>query len=165
MMARGLFFILVAFGMLATPALAQVVPPTGAVLIAEVQGGGAQVYACRPTPAGAFAWQLVGPKAVLVADDGSDFGTHSAGPTWTARDGSSIVGDGAHPVLRGDRPGSVPELLLNVTPQSGNGILTGVRFVTRTDTFGGLAPSAGCDADHTNATVARHYSAIYRFYR
>jgi hypothetical protein len=140
-------------------------PPPGASTVRQVEGGGAQVYACRSTPEGTFKWTLVGPKAVLTNEDGSDFGTHSAGPTWTALDGSSIVADGVHPLIKIDRPGSVPALLVSVTTSSGSGVLTGVRYVRRSDTAGGLPPATGCDAAHADATVARHYSAVYTFYR
>jgi hypothetical protein len=148
------------------PAMAQsVAAPPGAVAIVEVQGGGAQIYVCRATASQTFAWKLVGPKAILVNDDGSDFGTHGAGPMWTAKDGSSIVADGAHPIARVDNPNSVPELVLRVTSATGTGILTPARFVVRSDTAGGLPPANGCDAAHENAIAARHYSAIYTFYR
>jgi hypothetical protein len=158
--------ILAAQALLSNPATTQsIAPPVGSVAIAEVQGGGAQIYACLATSAQAFAWKLVGPKAVLVNDDGSDFGTHGVGPSWTARDGSSITADGAHPIARIDRPNSVPELLLRATSTSGSGILSDARFVARTDTSGGLPPVGGCDAAHANAMAARHYSAIYTFYR
>ncbi len=140
-------------------------PPPGATMIQEVQAGGAQVYACRASATSGFAWTLLGPKAVLVNDDGSDFGTHSAGPKWSANDGSSITADGAHPVSRQARPNAVPGLVLTVTSTTGPGILSGARFVVRSDTAGGLPPSSGCDAAHENATVASHYSAIYTFYR
>ncbi len=142
----------------------EIVPPSGATVVAEVQGGGVQVYACRAT-AGNFAWTLVGPKALLVTDDGHDFGTHTAGPTWTSADGSSIVADGARPIFKVDRPNSVPALLLNVTSATGRGILTPARFVRRSDTEGGLPPVVGCDSKNSDATVARHYSAVYTFYR
>jgi hypothetical protein len=140
-------------------------PPAGAAVVREVQAGGAQIYACRAGAGGAYAWTLVGPKAVLINDDGSDFGTHAAGPTWTAADGSSIVADGAHPLAKIDRPGSVPALLLTVTSARGDGALSGVRFVRRAETQGGMAPAAGCDAQHVNATSASRYSAVYTFYR
>jgi hypothetical protein len=123
------------------------------------------VYACRAGAAGAFQWTLIGPKAMLINDDGSDFGTHSAGPTWTAIDGSSISADGSHPLAKIDRPHSVPTLLLAVTSSRGDGILTGVRFVRRAETQGGAAPTAGCDAGHVNTTTASRYSAVYTFYR
>jgi hypothetical protein len=140
-------------------------PPPDATLVREVQGGGAQVYACRATPAGGFAWTLVGPKAVLIADDGSDFGTHSAGPIWVAVDGSMIGADGAHPLAKVEHPQSVASLLLRVTSSRGDGALAGVRYVRRTDTAGGLPPAGGCDAQHVGGVSARHYSAVYSFYR
>jgi hypothetical protein len=140
-------------------------PPAGAIVVRDVQGGGAQVYACRNTAPATFGWVLVGPKAVLINDDGTDFGTHSAGPTWTALDGSTIAADSAHPLQQISRAGAVPMLLLAVTSSHGSGVLSGVRFVRRADTLGGLPPTSGCDAQHVDATVARHYSAIYTFYR
>ncbi|MBD5655044.1 MAG: DUF3455 domain-containing protein [Candidatus Eremiobacteraeota bacterium] len=140
-------------------------PPPGTTVVREVQAGGVQVYACRASANGAFQWTLVGPKAILVEDDGSDFGTHGAGPMWTALDGSSIVADGAHPLVKIDRPQSVPTLLLTVTTSHGDGVLSGVRFVRRSDTEGGLASTSGCDAAHANVTTASHYSAVYTFYR
>lgn len=140
-------------------------PPAGAAVVREVQGGGAQVYACRAAANGTYAWTLTGPEAVLINDGGGEFGTHSAGPTWTATDGSSISADGAHPLAKVNRPDSVPALLLTVTSSRGSGVLSGVRLVRRSDTQGGLPPSTGCDASHLNATVASHYSAVYTFYR
>jgi Protein of unknown function (DUF3455) len=139
--------------------------PAGASVVREVQAGGAQVYACRTSASGAYAWTLVGPKAVLINNDGTDFGTHAAGPSWTAVDGSTISADGAHPVATIDRPQSVPALLLRVTSSHGDGVLSGVRFVRRALTQGGLPPPSGCDAAHVNATTATRYSAVYTFYR
>ncbi len=139
--------------------------PPNATLVREVQGGGAQVYACRAASSGAFSWMLIGPRAVLINDDGTDFGTHSTGPTWTAIDGSMIGADGAHPVVKIENTHGVPTLLLHVNSSHGEGVLSGVRFVSRSDAEGGLPPSIGCDAAHVDATVASHYSAIYKFYR
>jgi hypothetical protein len=144
---------------------AEPTPPAGVTMVSEVQAGGAQIYACRASTAGTFGWSLIGPKAVLIGDDGSDFGTHSAGPTWTAVDGSSISADSTHPLAKIDRPQSVPALLLAVTSSRGNGVLSGVRFVRRAETQGGAAPASGCDAEHANATTAVRYSAVYTFYR
>ncbi len=140
-------------------------PPAGAEMVREVQGGGAQVYSCHATAAGVYGWVLVGPKAVLISGDGTDFGTHGAGPSWTATDGSTITADGAHPLAKVTRAGTVPALLLTVTFSRGNGVLSGVRFVRRADTEGGLPPATGCDASHIDVTTASHYSAVYTFYR
>lgn len=140
-------------------------PPPGTTLVREVQAGGAQVYACRAAADGAYQWTLTGPKAMLLNDDGTDFGTHAAGPSWTAADGSSIRADGAHPVAVVKRPGAVPALLLKVISSNGSGALSGVQFVRRADTEGGVAPATGCDAAHAGATTAVHYSAVYTFFR
>jgi hypothetical protein len=143
----------------------EIAPPAGATVVREVQAGGAQVYACRVTAAGAYQWTLVGPNAILVNDDGTSFGTHTTGPAWTAADGSSITADGAHPLTVVKRSEGVPALLLAVASSTGTGVLTGVRYVRRADTAGGFAPATGCDAAHVNAQTAVHYSAVYTFYR
>ena len=115
----------------------EVTPPPGVTTVREVQAGGVQIYACRMTATGAYQWTLTGPKALLFNEDGSDFGTHSAGPTWTAADGSSITADGAHPLVKINHAEGVPVLLLAVTSSSGAGLLSGVRFFRRSDTEGG----------------------------
>lgn len=166
--ARGLALLLLC--LCASPIVSfaadlQPAPPSDGTIVREVQAGGAQVYACRKTSPTTFGWVLVGPKAVLINANGTDFGTHSAGPTWTALDGSTIAADGAHPLTKIDRAGAVPALLLAVTSSHGNGVLTGVRYVRRADTEGGLPPAIGCDAEHLDSTLASHYSATYTFYR
>jgi hypothetical protein len=143
----------------------ELTPPPGATPVREVQAGGAQVYACRAAADGTYQWTLTGPKALLVNDDGSDFGTHGAGPSWTAADGSTIRADGAHPLAVVKRTGAVPALMLKVVSSNGSGLLTGVQYVRRADTEGGVAPARGCDAAHAGATTAVHYSAVYTFFR
>lgn len=154
---------------LGAPALAasaqQINPPAGVAVVREVQGGGAQVYACRAAAGGSYAWTLLGPNAILVNDDGTRFGSHGNGPHWTADDGSTVRADGAHPLAVVKHPDAVPDLLLKVVSEQGSGVLSPVKFVTRTDTQGGLPPKTGCDAAHAGATAAEHYSAIYTFYR
>ncbi len=61
--------------------------------------------------------------------------------------------------------GSVPGLLLRVVGATGTGVLADIKEVTRTETDGGIAPPAGCDAEHENATVGARYTAVYTFYR
>lgn len=164
--AVALFVLLASMAPFATALAAdEITPPAGTTVVREVQAGGVQVYACRQSPAGAYGWTLVGPDAILVNEDGTTFGTHSAGPTWTAADGSAISADGTHPLMAVKRTEGVPALLLMVKTSTGTGILNGVRFVRRSDTLGGFPPATGCDAAHVEAKAARHYSAIYTFYR
>ena len=138
--------------------------PPGSVTVREVQGGGAQIYACHEL-ANQYVWILVGPQAVLVNDDGSIFGVHTAGPKWVAQDGSSIVANSDKPLARISHPDALPALLLSVIASGGPGALSGILYVSRTNVLGGMPPDAGCDAEHAGATVARHYSAVYRFFK
>jgi len=139
--------------------------PAGLTLVRRVQAGGAQLYSCRAAADGSIAWTLVGPKALLFNDDGSDFGMHTSGPRWTATDGSSILADGAHPLARVERDGSIPALALRVVSSTGSGVLANIKEVTRNETEGGKAPAEGCDAEHQSAMIAKRYTAVYAFYR
>ena len=52
---------------------------------------GVQIYSCGATQTG-FAWALLAPRADLYDDKGKLVATHYGGPTWKARDGSTVVG-------------------------------------------------------------------------
>src|SRR6266702_7918620 len=54
-------------------------------------GHGVQIYSCQATPGG-FGWGFVAPRANLYNDHGKLIITHFGGPTWQAKDGSSVVG-------------------------------------------------------------------------
>src|SRR5579862_244196 len=128
------------------PAAIQV--PAGAKLAHKFHATGAQVYACAAAPGSAapFAWTLERPDAILVDAAGAKAGSHGAGPTWTAKDGSSVVGQ---KVAQADAPtpGAVPWLLLRATSTSGTtGVFASVTYVQRVNTRGGKAPATGCDA-------------------
>ena len=90
-------------------------------------------------------------------------GRTAPGPTWTSKDGSSVVGakleQAAAPVAS-----AVPWLLLRATSTSGAGLFSGVTFVQRIDTKGGTPPGGGCDASHAGAENRASYSADYYFY-
>ena len=110
----------------------------------QVLGKGVQIYTCRPDGT-SFAWKLKGPEAVLLDEGGTVVGRHFAGPSWQARDGSTIVGV---PLVASLSPqaGSIPWLVLHVKSTSGAGLFTNVAFVVRTSTQGGAAPATGCDS-------------------
>lgn len=128
----------------------------------QALGKGVQIYVCQPS-ATAFAWKLQGPDAVLTGADGAVVGRHFAGPSWQAADGSTLVGElvVASP---SPRAGAVPWLVLRVRSTAGPGLFSGVTYVTRTQTQGGVAPATGCDADHAGKEVRAPYSAIYTFF-
>src|SRR4051794_26338053 len=76
---------------------------------------GVQIYGCK-TGAGGSSWELVAPRANLYDDNGKLIVTHYGGPTWRAKDGSTIRGsrlDG----LTMDRS-AIPWLLLQAGSQT-----------------------------------------------
>jgi len=125
-------------------------------------GKGVQIYSCQPAGT-AYAWKLKAPDAILLDDKGETVGRHFAGPTWQARDGSTIVGE---PLVASPSPqaGSVAWLVLRVKSTSGAGVFATVAYVVRSATRGGTAPSDGCDASHAGLEVRAPYSATYTFF-
>src|SRR3954471_20010699 len=69
----------------APPALK--VAPNEALFL-EAFATGVQIYQCR-----AGEWSLQAPQAELADREGKKLGTHYAGPTWEANDGSKVVGE------------------------------------------------------------------------
>ena len=130
---------------------------------------GTQNYTCTARPDGAGAeWKLTAPEANLYAsaDPGApQVGTHSAGPSWVASDGSHFGGNGAAAKKASPDPSAIPWLLVPKKEGDTAGTLGGVEYVQRVDTVGGQPPATGCDAGSTGATVKIPYSATYVFYR
>jgi Protein of unknown function (DUF3455) len=157
-------------------ALAEHLPPPNVPGDIQVEAGnypylmghatGTQNYTCQSTATG-IAWTLVAPAAVLVDDKGKQIMTHYAGPTWQARDGSTVMGARMKGVTMD--PTAIPWLLLRKTSTSmgpdGGDRLTSTTFIQRVNTTGGLAPATGCDAAHLGAAVNVPYEADYFFYR
>ncbi|MDB5405756.1 MAG: hypothetical protein JWL84_668 [Rhodospirillales bacterium] len=145
-----------------TAALALAGPAHAAGEAIELRGTGAQVYTCEASPSG-FGWRLKAPEATLLDDAGTEFGRHFTGPSWQARDGSTVVGEvvASNPA---PQPGSIPWLLLRAKSHSGSGALASVGYIARIRTEGGLAPANGCDATHIGAERRVPYSAFYVFF-
>ena len=136
--------------------------PAGAKVVARFHATGAQVYACT-SAAGLYSWLLARPDATLLDASGAVAGSHGAGPSWKLKDGSAVVGKKLAQAAAPEA-GAVPWLLLRATSTSGTGQLTGVTFVQRVATKGGVAPATGCDATHVGTEVRANYSADYYFY-
>ncbi len=157
---KGIF----AMSLLAASAFPQADPtaaPTGAKALLTLTGSGVQIYTCTSQAAGP-AWTFVAPQAKLL-DHTTEAGTHSAGPTWTLKDGSSVKGQvvGTKPSPTAD---AIPWLLLKAVETKGPGVLTPVEYIRRSDTTGGKARAAGCDAAHLGATDQILHTATYTFY-
>jgi hypothetical protein len=136
--------------------------PEGHKLARSLDASGAQIYACLAGATGELAWTLKAPDAELYRR-GKLFGTHYAGPTWEALDGSKVVG--ARVAGYTADPSAIPWLLLSATSSSERGAFSGVSFIQRVNTVGGLAPTGGCDAAHADAEVSVDYTATYHFYK
>ncbi len=130
--------------------------------ILTVTGDGVQIYVCKDT-AGAAAWTFQAPEAKLLDAAGKEVGSHGAGPFWKSADGSLVKGQ---VVASNKAPGAgdVAWLLLKASSHEGDGVMSKVEFIRRTETHGGAAPAIGCDAEHLNATVRVPYTATYTFY-
>lgn len=149
-----------------------VAPPPGSPLLLELSADGVQIYSCEAKN-NAFDWTFVAPEAKLADKQGHPAGTHSAGPTWKATDGSTVVGE---MVAKADAPAaaagqspSIPWLLLRAkshtpTPGGQPGSLATVAYIRRANTKGGTAPTTGCDASHVSQQTRVPYTATYQFY-
>jgi hypothetical protein len=142
--------------------------PAGAKLVEKFHATGAQVYGCAASEGGGgsgkkYGWTLKRPDATLTDAKGAEAGKHGAGPSWTAKDGSSVTGA---KVAQADAPAAdaIPWLLLRATATSGKGQFSQVSFIQRLATKGGKAPATGCDAAHDGKELRVDYSADYYFY-
>jgi len=110
-----------------------------------------------------YAWVLVAPDALLFDETGTELGTHSRGPTWTSKDGSTVTGitqaEVAAPVNH-----AIPWLLLAASSHTGAGVFSDVTYIQRVNTTNGLAPTVTCAAGGTGTIMSIGYTADYYFF-
>jgi hypothetical protein len=132
----------------------------GESLVTTVHAVGNQVYECEFDTAGNLVWQFREPIAALFAS-GKTVGRHYAGPTWELIDGSVVSGKiSSH--APGASPADIPILELEVTTRRGQGQLSIISTIQRTNTRGGVA-FGHCNTHH--ALLGVPYTADYAFYR
>ena len=139
--------------------------PSTAQLTAHFRGVGEQVYVCTAASGTAtYAWTLQKPDAKLLDAKGAVAGTHGAGPSWTAADGSSVTGKklADAPAAAAD---AIPWLLIRAEKTAGRGIFSDVTLVQRVNTQHGKPPTTGCDAGAKGAEKRVAYTADYYFYK
>jgi Protein of unknown function (DUF3455) len=154
---------LVGVVLLASSAAAQVpeaIAAPGEAVVATFHAEGAQVYDCKVDASGKLAWAFREPIATLLRD-GATVGRHYAGPNWEASDGSAVTGK-AVANAPGATAGDIPWLKLDVVARRGNGVLSGVTTVQRTNTHGGVLSGA---CDKAGGYFSAPYSADYVFLR
>ncbi len=137
--------------------------PSGNELFLRGLAVGVQIYDCRATVNG-FAWVFRAPQAALFHGNERLIITHYGGPTWQALDGSRVVGmlvaSSAAP-----NPQSIPWLLLQAASHEGTGTMSGVTYIQRVLTGGGVAPAAErCTAKEVGDEARVEYDAFYYFY-
>jgi hypothetical protein len=146
------------------PATIQV--PAGNVPFLLGHATGTQDYTCQPSSTG-YAWTFVAPAATLVDDNGKPILTHFAGPTWQAKDGSSVKGARVDGVTVSTS--AIDWLLLNATAttlgRDGGDQLAATTYIQRVNTTGGLGPDSGCDAATVGAITQVPYTADYYLYQ
>ena len=134
-----------------TPAEVQV--PDGNAVALETVGVGAITYMCEAKDDGNMGWVFKGTQV------GSYYGPPA---TWEALDGSKITGTQLATAANGD--GNIPLQLVEANPAEGEGAMSGVSYIQRLNTQGGVAPDVACDMDHDGATAVVTYQADYIFW-
>ena len=133
----------------ATPASAAPTAPDVPARIAVPEGHkpfliahaiGVQRYPCTSVPGG-FAWGPSTPGAVLYGANGHLIGDHFGGPSWRAKDGSTVVATRDDGVTVD--PTAIPWLRLkraSATPGADGDRLVATTYIQRIATAGGLPP-------------------------
>ena len=137
--------------------------PAGLEPVLFAHGAGSQIYTCQAGADGRFAWTLKAPDAELKDRKDKVIGQHSAGPTWKLKDGSEVTGKSSAHVDALDSD-SIPWLLVNVTSNSGKGVLAGVTTIQRVHTHGGKPSNDPCDESHKDTESKSSYTADYYFF-
>jgi hypothetical protein len=136
--------------------------PEGHKLKLALLGVGVQRYECA-ADSGSYAWKFVEPEADLLDHKGHVVGHHSAGPTWTSEDGSSVRAKKRAEVSVA--ASSIPWLLLEAASHEGKGNFDDIAFIQRVDTEGGLALETSCSQANLGEQASASYRALYKFYK
>jgi Protein of unknown function (DUF3455) len=116
--------------------------PVGNKVLLIGHGVGVQIYSRNGT-----VWGFVAPRANLSDEHGKLIITHFGGPTWRAKNGSTVVGH-VEASITVD-PTMIPWLWLSAASTT-PGRLANRTYIQRIATTGGLAPPAA----ECNATAA-----------
>lgn len=140
--------------------------PSGHLVALEAIGVGKITYECRAKKdvAAQFEWVFVGPEAVLKSRSGSAVGKYYGPPaTWEAADGSKITG--TQLAIAPAAPGNIPLQLVKANPAMGAGAMSGMAYIQRVATRGGVAPASLCDATIAGKKELVSYQSDYIFWK
>ncbi len=143
---------------------AAIAVPAGNRAALTLVGAGDLTYECRAKADGSgHEWVFAGPNAVLYDKDRKVAGKYYGGPTWEASDGSKITGKQL--AVSPGPAGAIPLQLVQTTPATGTGAMTGVTYIQRVNTQGGVAPKDACAMGNMGAKQTVKYQADYVFYK
>ena len=91
-----------------------------------------------------------------------EIGRYYAGPTWEAMDGSKVTGKQV--AVAPAASGNIPLQLVKTEPATGKGAMSGVTYIQRVNTKGGVAPADACSASNAGTKKQVPYQAEYVFY-
>ncbi|WP_372658648.1 DUF3455 domain-containing protein [Hydrogenophaga sp.] len=140
--------------------------PAGHRVAMETVGVGEITYECRADKdmAGKYAWVFAGPDAKLMSRGGQQLGKYYGPPaTWEAMDGSKITGKQLAVSPGGD--GNIPLQFVQANPAMGVGAMSGVTYIQRVKTRGGVAPASACGMANVGAKQIVNYQADYIFWK
>ena len=146
------------------PATVQV--PAGNRVAMVTVGVGEITYECKAKAgmADAFEWVFVGPKAALNDRGGKTVGSYFGPPaTWASLDGSKLTATQLGVAPGG--AGNIPLQLVKANPAMGDGAMSGVSYIQRVATKGGVAPAAACTTANAGARQLVAYQADYIFWK
>ena len=139
--------------------------PAGHTMAMKAMGIGEITYECRAKtgdPA-AFEWVFVAPVAKLMDASNKEVGKYYAGPTWESMDGSKVTGKQV--AVAPAMAGSIPLQLVKADPAMGSGAMTGITYIQRVNTKGGVAPAEPCVAASAGKKQQVAYQADYVFFK
>ena len=140
--------------------------PAGSKSAMTAVGVGELTYECKAKAADAmaFEWVFVGPMAKLMdAQTQKEVGKYYGGPTWESMDGSKVTGKQV--AVAPGMAGSIPLQLVKAEPAMGTGAMSGVTYIQRLNTKGGVAPADPCGAATAGMKKNVPYQADYVFYK
>jgi hypothetical protein len=131
----------------------------------ETVGAGEITYQCREKQGamGQYEWFFVGPKAVLSDRAGTTVGSYYGPPaTWESVDGSRLTATQVAVAPAG--AGDIAYQLVKANPAAGQGRMTGVTYIQRVATRGGVPPAAACTTSSLGRNEVVKYQADYVFW-
>ena len=140
--------------------------PAGNRVAMETVGAGDITYECKlkKDSADQFEWTFIGPDAVLSDRGGKAVGKYFGPPaTWQNNDGSKVTATQVAVAPAG--AGNIPSQLVKANPAMGSGAMTGVSYIQRVATKGGVAPAAACAAANAGSKQKVQYQADYIFWK